>query len=50
MNADKIFTVLGSVIILATVTVVLTSSGTVGVTKAGFGGFTGLLKTAMGRA
>ena len=46
MNFDKFFSLLGSIVILAGVTVVLTSTQTVGVIKAGSGGFIGALKAA----
>ena len=48
MNADKLFTLLGSIVVLATVTVVLTSPKTSDVIKAGSGGFIGSLRAAMG--
>ena len=49
MNVDKVFSIAASIIVLATVTVVLTSKNTVGVTTGIFSGFTNTLKTAMGR-
>lgn len=49
MNADKFFTILGSIIVLATVTVVLSAPNTSKVVGAGFSGFTGSLRAAMGK-
>jgi hypothetical protein len=49
MNADKFFTILGSIVVLATVTVVLSSPNTSKVIGTGFSGFSGALRTAMGR-
>lgn len=49
MNLDKAFTVIGSIIVLAMLTTVLTAPNTVGVIKAGSGGFIGSLKAAMGK-
>lgn len=49
MNADKIFSILGSIIVLAVISTVLTSKNTTGILSTGFSGFTGLLKAAEGR-
>lgn len=49
MKVNDIFTLLGSIVLLAMFTVVLTSKNTVGVAKTGFNGFIGALKAAMGR-
>lgn len=49
MNADKFFTLLGSIVILATVTAVLSSKNTSGIITSGFGGFSNALRAASGR-
>jgi len=46
MNTDKAFSIIASIVVLATVTVVLTAKGTPGVIKNLFDGFTSSLTAA----
>ena len=49
MNLDKVFSVVGSIIVLAIISTVIASGNTKGILSTFFTGFTGLLKTAEGR-
>ena len=48
MNADKLFTLLGSIVVLAVVASVLSSKNTVGIIGGLSSGFTNSLKAAKG--
>jgi len=49
MNLDKIFSIVGSIIILAVISTVLASKNSVGLLSGLFSGFTSTLKVAEGR-
>lgn len=49
MNMDKVFSILGSIIVLAVISTVLASKNSTGILSGLFGGFTNLLKVAEGR-
>ena len=49
MNLDKVFSIIGSIIVLAVISTVLSSKNTTGILGTLFSGFTGTLKAAEGR-
>ena len=49
MNMDKIFSIVGSIIILAVISTVLASKNSVGLLNGLFSGFSNTLKVAEGR-
>ena len=49
MNLDKVFSIIGSIIVLAVISTVLASKNTTGILGTLFNGFTTTLKAAEGR-